>query len=106
MGIEPTRPAWKAGVLPLNYTRKLAPVPSAAAGWWRGLDSNQRRHTSTDLQSVAFDRSATPPGVLLRALVKAGVKLCSRTALPEYRVSVFGRACFHSDSAPSHKMET
>ncbi len=21
MGIEPTRPAWKAGVLPLNYTR-------------------------------------------------------------------------------------
>ena len=24
MGIEPTRPAWKAGVLPLNYTRKKA----------------------------------------------------------------------------------
>ena len=23
MGIEPTRPAWKAGVLPLNYTRVL-----------------------------------------------------------------------------------
>ena len=23
MGIEPTRPAWKAGVLPLNYTRIL-----------------------------------------------------------------------------------
>ena len=23
MGIEPTYPAWKAGVLPLNYTRKL-----------------------------------------------------------------------------------
>ena len=22
MGIEPTRPAWKAGVLPLNYTRR------------------------------------------------------------------------------------
>ena len=24
MGIEPTRPAWKAGVLPLNYTRMAA----------------------------------------------------------------------------------
>ena len=24
MGIEPTYPAWKAGVLPLNYTRKLS----------------------------------------------------------------------------------
>ena len=23
MGIEPTYPAWKAGVLPLNYTRKI-----------------------------------------------------------------------------------
>ncbi len=22
-GIEPTTPAWKAGVLPLNYTRKV-----------------------------------------------------------------------------------
>ena len=24
MGIEPTYPAWKAGVLPLNYTRKMS----------------------------------------------------------------------------------
>ncbi|SUZ68275.1 uncharacterized protein METZ01_LOCUS21129 [marine metagenome] len=23
MGIEPTPPAWKAGVLPLNYTRSV-----------------------------------------------------------------------------------
>ena len=23
MGIEPTRPAWKAGILPLNYTRSV-----------------------------------------------------------------------------------
>ena len=26
MGIEPTRPAWKAGILPLNYTRKVTHV--------------------------------------------------------------------------------
>ena len=25
MGIEPTRPAWKAGILPLNYTRITPP---------------------------------------------------------------------------------
>ena len=24
MGIEPTLPAWEAGVLPLNYTRDMA----------------------------------------------------------------------------------
>ena len=29
--------------------------------WWRGKDSNSRRLPSTDLQSAAFDRSATPP---------------------------------------------
>ncbi len=30
-------------------------------GWWRGLDSNQRRHTSPDLQSGGFNHSPTPP---------------------------------------------
>ena len=29
MGIEPTRPAWKAGILPLNYTRKYDPFQTA-----------------------------------------------------------------------------
>ena len=29
MGIEPTRPAWKAGILPLNYTR-MALIPESA----------------------------------------------------------------------------
>ncbi len=29
MGIEPTRPAWKAGILPLNYTRMATPQRSA-----------------------------------------------------------------------------
>ena len=36
MGIEPTSPAWKAGVLPLNYTRKVGregfEPPKAYAG--------------------------------------------------------------------------
>ena len=30
MGIEPTRPAWKAGILPLNYTRKRMPPQMSA----------------------------------------------------------------------------
>ncbi len=29
--------------------------------WWRGLDSNQRRRAPTDLQSVPFSLSGTPP---------------------------------------------
>ena len=51
MGIEPTYPAWKAGVLPLNYTRMIyncleCPVP----------ESNQRH---TDFQSVALPTELT-----------------------------------------------
>ncbi len=39
MGIEPTLSAWKAEVLPLNYTRAYNPI------WWRGKDSNLRRQS-------------------------------------------------------------
>ena len=39
MGIEPTYPAWKAGVLPLNYTRMLAVISLQQSGW---QDSNLR----------------------------------------------------------------
>ena len=31
MGIEPTRPAWKAGILPLNYTRMGADILEMSA---------------------------------------------------------------------------
>jgi hypothetical protein len=31
-GIEPTTPAWKAGVLPLNYTRRNEPVKWSCTG--------------------------------------------------------------------------
>lgn len=40
MGIEPTQSAWKAEVLPLNYTRL-----SYRKYWWRGKDSNLRRQS-------------------------------------------------------------
>ncbi len=51
MGIEPTPSAWKAEVLPLNYTRAnilcgpVQTLKSHAAKflWWRGEDSNLRR---------------------------------------------------------------
>jgi hypothetical protein len=39
MGIEPTLSAWKAEVLPLNYTR----IQKNTTMWWRGKDSNLRR---------------------------------------------------------------
>ena len=55
IGIEPTSPAWKAGVLPLNYTRER----------WGEKDSNLRRHTPADLQSAPFGRSGISPEIII-----------------------------------------
>ena len=38
MGIEPTYPAWKAGVLPLNYTRRYSVKRAIDGARTRGLD--------------------------------------------------------------------
>ena len=64
-GIEPLHPAWKASVLPLNYTRTTPRITLQDylkfIEWWRGKDSNFRRPKSTGLQPAPFDRSGTPP---------------------------------------------
>ena len=52
MGIEPTWPAWKAGALPLSYTRR-----SCGPGWVRTTVGI----TPADLQSAAINHSATDP---------------------------------------------
>ena len=62
-GIEPASLAWKAKVLPLNYSRLEEPtsISEFCFAWWRRLDSNQRRRKPTDLQSAPFSHSGTPP---------------------------------------------
>ena len=75
MGIEPTPSAWKAEVLPLNYTRLATPnsgfqhsgltrsKPTAfhSADLVEGEGFEPSKAEPTDLQSVPFDRSGTPP---------------------------------------------
>ena len=53
MGIEPTPSAWKAEVLPLNYTRDQTLVV--------GAGFEPAKAEPSDLQSDPFDRSGTPP---------------------------------------------
>ena len=89
-GIEPSQPAWKAGVLPLNYTRNIprAFTPFCCTNyfeWWRGKDSNLRRPKSTGLQPAPFDRFGTPPTfrgnpLYSKKLLTTGV-LYSRSAI-------------------------
>ena len=75
MGIEPTPSAWKAEVLPLNYTRLATPnsgfqhsgltrsKPTAfhSADLVEGEGFEPSKAAPTDLQSAPFDRSGTPP---------------------------------------------
>lgn len=54
MGIEPTLSAWKAEVLPLNYTRMV-----------EGAGFEPAKAEPSDLQSDPFGRSGIPPLKLL-----------------------------------------
>ena len=57
MGIEPTLSAWKAEVLPLNYTR-ATPFDSRLV---EGEGFEPSKAEPADLQSAPFDRSGIPP---------------------------------------------
>ena len=62
-GIEPASLAWKAKVLPLNYSRPgVIPFVNHGFAWWRRLDSNQRRRKPTDLQSAPLATLGTLQG--------------------------------------------
>ena len=54
MGIGPTPSAWKAEVLPLNYTR----IPVSGM---EGVGFEPTKAEPSDLQSDPFNRSGTPP---------------------------------------------
>ena len=65
-GIEPAQSAWKAEVLPLNYSRAGTPGLKLAS-WWREVDSNHRRRKPADLQSAPVGRLGIPPVLLSEA---------------------------------------
>ena len=68
MGIEPTPSAWKAEVLPLNYTRKpflltLAAISNhGSANLVVGEGFEPSKAEPSDLQSDPVDRLGTPQG--------------------------------------------
>src|SRR5437762_10700782 len=63
MGIEPTLSAWKAEVLPLNYTRfrKTDYYYCFLVLNLEGEGFEPSKAEPSDLQSDPFDRSGTPP---------------------------------------------
>ena len=58
MGIEPTYPAWKAGVLPLNYTRIIGVTGFEPATSWsqtRRSSQAEPHPVSTFVLALSFD---------------------------------------------------
>ena len=57
MGIEPTYPAWKAGVLPLNYTRRVGVTGfEPATSWSQTRRSSQAEpHPVNKVSRFAFN---------------------------------------------------
>jgi hypothetical protein len=51
-GIEPSQPAWKAGALPLSYTR---------LGWWGEEDLNLCRQSQRIYNPPRLATSVSPP---------------------------------------------
>src|SRR5947207_7461184 len=57
---NPRPPAWKAGALPLSYSREWLQPPRSSK-WWGGEDLNPRRRLPADLQSAPFGHLGTSP---------------------------------------------
>ena len=72
MGIEPTLSAWKAEVLPLNYTRLTRPLYGLmpAITMVEGGGFEPPKAEPSDLQSDPFGRLGTPPNSKPRIVIK------------------------------------
>ena len=54
MGIEPTYPAWKAGVLPLNYTREVGVTGFEPATSWSQTRRSSQAEPHPDVLFLSF----------------------------------------------------
>ncbi len=61
MGIEPTQSAWKAEVLPLNYTRTDTQTFVYFILILEGVGFEPTKAEPSDLQSDPFNHSGIPP---------------------------------------------
>ena len=64
VGIEPTLSAWKAEVLPLNYTREYSIYLYLKMVEGEGFEPSKAE--PSDLQSDPFNHSGTPPNDTLK----------------------------------------
>ena len=63
---------------PVGSPYSAVPRSASVRRWWRGLDSNQRTLARADLQSAAFNHSATSPQVQAGAPCGGAGAACQR----------------------------
>jgi hypothetical protein len=88
-GIEPAPSAWKAEVLPLNYTR-IRPRTNSAPDLARlklvvGEGFEPSKAEPSDLQSDPVDRLGTPPGK--RSIINAQIRVVNQTLNRKFSTS-------------------
>jgi hypothetical protein len=115
MGIEPTSSAWKAVVLPLNYTRMHPSLSNQIAraitkscqtesrqfpgNLVEGEGFEPSKAVPSDLQSDPFDRSGTPPGK--RAIMLGCTPACQTQKQLSYTLN---RKCITSPSRTTYSL--
>ena len=94
---NPRPSAWKADAL----AAELFPLwrPGTGDVWWRGKDSNLRRHKPADLQSAPFGRSGTPPHHGRRSRQANGIDPGRSTHGPSWSVRDVTRPAFMTELA-------
>ncbi len=78
MGIGPTRPAWKAGILPLNYTRKSCFSMLRKSNTIVGAMSREKYHFSNIFFQKVFCPYLVHFFIVCCVLQALHVALCSR----------------------------
>ena len=103
MGIEPTQSAWKAEVLPLNYTR-LSSFHCLTLILVEGEGFEPSKAEPSDLQSDPFDRSGTPPKrtpfSYMRMLKSIDLIMMIKLLNDYINPSLILRWCWHQESNP------
>jgi hypothetical protein len=100
-GIEPSSSAWKAIALPLSYTR-FAPSCCTTkfvlarscwrilrqVGWWRELDSNQRRHSQRVYSPSPLAARASLRNQRIAPIIATSANISAQSE----RVYIFGQS--------------
>ena len=108
MGIEPTHPAWKAGVLPLNYTRVM-PQKGPVFLWLLSLPLKRKqtfrpRPLASSSSQEGVPTASNPRGGASRNMVERGGFEPPKAVPADLQSAPFGRSGTSPFPSPKQKV--